>query len=62
MGSKPSFIERMRGKRTSDIRLPNDTGARDKRLPPSTKADDIRRGYDAVQGLIKAIDAKKPKK
>lgn len=34
MPSTPSLLERVRGKRTTDIELPNDTGDVDRRLQP----------------------------
>lgn len=49
--SPPGFIEKMRGKRTKDIRLPNFTGVRDKRLGPGSEVDKIRRSMDVLKGL-----------
>lgn len=36
----PSIIERLRGKRTKDIALPNETGEIDSRLSPSKDQKD----------------------
>jgi hypothetical protein len=55
--AKMSFMERLRGKRTKDIRLPNDTGDRDRRLPKSTPVEDVRRGLDSLRGLVKASES-----
>lgn len=61
MPDKPTFIEYMRGKRTRNIELPNDTGQRDPRLPARTTFKDIKQGYDAVRGLVDARPKDKKK-
>lgn len=38
VGPSPTFIEKLRGKRTSDIPLPNDTGQVDPRLKKKKKS------------------------
>jgi len=57
MAGELSWLEKLRGKRTKDIRLPNDTGVRDTRLPKSTPAEDVRRGLDSLRGLVKASES-----
>jgi hypothetical protein len=50
MSDKPSFFERMRGKRTRDIELPNESGTVDGRLPDYVAAGQLfRKGLDVLK-------------
>jgi len=59
-GSKPSLMERMRGKRTKDIRLPQEahTG-RDERLPAATPLQNIRENIERTRDALMARGPKK---
>lgn len=55
--SPPSLVERVRGKRTKDIRLPQEAHTqRDRRLPAATPLESIRENVERTR------DALRPKK
>lgn len=49
-GPSPTFIERMRGKRTGDIKLPNDTGRIDPRLKKKKGIFDLVGDFEKATG------------
>ena len=55
----PSWYEHLRGKRTKDINLPNESGMIDPRLESSISPDERKKAFDAgqskaLEGLRKA--------
>lgn len=53
-GSKPSFVERLRGKRTKNIRLPQEAHTpRDPRLPAPTPLESIRENIERTRDVLR---------
>jgi len=54
MPSRPSLVERLRGKRTSDIRLPQEAHTtRDPRLPAAGPLESIRENVERTKDVLR---------
>lgn len=54
VGPKPSFIERMMGKRKKDIELPNESGETDPRI---AKLDPVKRTQAGIKKSVEGFRA-----